>query len=404
MASIKLLLWKHDKKKNETFPIAIRITKDRKTRYIFTGKYIKEKDWDPKNSKVKKSYPNSTYLNNFLISKLAEANKTILELEAEDKVVSSKNIKNEIVKPISNKSFNEVAKEFLDELEENKKLTRLSSNKPLVNHVIEFGKTNSLKFHDIDESFLRKFATFLKTKKGNSQRSVINAYILIRTLFNRAIKQGIIDRKYYPFGSGKITIRFPETEKIGLNEDEVRAIENLDKLTPNELHAKNIWLFSFYLAGIRVSDVLHIKWKDIYDQRLHYRMSKNGKLLSLNLPQKVFPILSFYNEYKRNNNDFVFPELRDIDMSDPKAILAKTKATNKKLNKYLLGIAKKAEIQKKITMHTARHTFAHIGGNKISIPTLQKLFRHTSITTTINYMNQFKHKDFDEALDSVVDF
>ena len=92
MASIKVILWKHDKKINDTFPIAIRITKNRKTKYIFTGKYIKEKDWDLKNSKVKKSYPNSAYLNNFLISKLAEANKTLLELEAGDKVVSSKNI------------------------------------------------------------------------------------------------------------------------------------------------------------------------------------------------------------------------------------------------------------------------------------------------------------------------
>ena len=133
-------------------------------------------------------------------------------------------------------------------------------------------------------------------------------------------------------------------------------------------------------------------------------MNKNSKLLSLNPPKKVLPILDKYKKYKRNNNDFIFPELQSTNISDSKSVLAKIKATNKKLNKYLSKIAQKAEIDKKVTMHTARHSFAHIGGNKISIPTLQKLFRHTSITTTINYMNQFKHKDFDEALDSVVNF
>ena len=70
MASIKELLWKHDKKKDGTFPIALRITQNRKTRYIFTGKYVFEKDWDAKACKVKKSYPNSTRFNNFLLTKL----------------------------------------------------------------------------------------------------------------------------------------------------------------------------------------------------------------------------------------------------------------------------------------------------------------------------------------------
>jgi hypothetical protein len=44
MATVKILLWKHYKKKDNKFPIAIRITKDRKTRYVFTGKYVAEKD------------------------------------------------------------------------------------------------------------------------------------------------------------------------------------------------------------------------------------------------------------------------------------------------------------------------------------------------------------------------
>ena len=84
--------------------------------------------------------------------------------------------------------------------------------------------------------------------------------------------------------------------------------------------------------------------------------------------------------------------------------MAKTKSANKRFNKYLTKIAEKANIEKKLSMHISRHSFAHIAGDTIPIPTLQRLFRHTSITTTVNYMSQFIHKDFDEALDSVVNF
>ncbi len=404
MASIKILLWKHDNKKDGTFPIALRITQNRKTRYIFTGKYILEKDWDDKASKVKKSHPNSTRLNNFLINKLGEANKALLDLEAEDKVISSKQVKREITNPLSSTNFNDVAQDFLKELENNNKLSRLAPDRVRVNYLIEFANTDNLQFREIDETFLRRFMTFLKAKKVNSQRSVINTLVVIRTIYNRAIKMGIVDRKHYPFGADKIRIKYPESEKIGLSVEEMQIIESLDNLTPQEEHTRNVWLFSFFLAGMRVADCLQIRWSNIYDGRLHYRMNKNDKLLSLKLPAKIFPILKVYENQKQLDDDFIFPEMKKATLNDYKDMLAKTKTANKKFNKYLAKIAEKAEIDKKLTMHISRHTFGNISGDKIPIQTLQRLYRHSSITTTINYQSNFIHKDFDEALDSVVNY
>lgn len=404
MASIKIILWKHDQKKDGTFPLALRITHNRKTRYSFTGKYIFMKDWDAAASKVKKSHPNSTRLNNFLLTKLKEANKTLLDLETEDKSISSKQIKKEITAPLNKKSFNEVSRIYLKELEDNKKLTRLSSDRARVNHFIEFAGSDNINFREIDEAFLRRYMTFLKTKKNNSQRSVINSLIVIRTIYNRAIKMGIVERKYYPFGADKIRIKFPETEKIGLSVDEMQSLESVDNLTPQEEHARNVWLFSFFLAGMRAADVLLIRWSDIYDGRLHYRMNKNEKLLSLKLPDKIYPILKAYEDQKENSDDFIFPEMKKADLSNPKDVLAKTKTANKKFNLYLEKVAEKAKIDKKLTMHIARHTFGNISGDKIPIQTLQRLYRHSSITTTIQYQANFIHKDFDDALDSVVNY
>lgn len=227
---------------------------------------------------------------------------------------------------------------------------------------------------------------------------------MIRTIYNRAIKLGIVDRKHYPFGSDKIRVKFPETEKIGLTKNELIKLESVENLTENETHARNVWLFSFYFAGIRVADLLKIRWNDIFDDRLHYRMNKNSKLLSLKIPDKVFPILKDYINDKQNDEDFIFPEMKKADLNNSKDVYAKTKTANKKFNKYLETVADKAKISKKVTMHIARHTFGNISEDKIPINMLQKFYRHSSITTTINYQSNFMHRDADDALDSVINF
>lgn len=133
-------------------------------------------------------------------------------------------------------------------------------------------------------------------------------------------------------------------------------------------------------------------------------MNKNSKLLSLKIPEKVFPILDYYKSEKLNVDDFVFPEMKKADFKNAKDVYAKTKTATKKFNKYLVEVAKKAKVTKKVTMHIARYTFGYISEDKIPLKTLQKLYRHSSITTTINYQANFIHKEADEALESVINF
>lgn len=402
-SSIKVTLRKKANKQG-LYPLVVRITKNRKTTYLYTGHYIDIKYWDGDNREVRKSHPNSKRLNNLLINKLAEANQTLIDLQTHKNDISSKQIKKEIAAPLSKTSFKEMADKYLDDLEKTNKLQRLSSDKARVGHFVKFVDNDDLSFQEIDESLLRKFSLFLKTTRKVSQRSVINNLIVIRTLYNQAIRLGIVDRKLYPFGADKIRIKFPETEKIGLTKEEIQTIEALEGLSEQQSHARNVWLFSFYLAGMRVGDVLKIKWSDIYDGRLHYRMGKNEKLLSFKLPEKIISILNLYKKSKQSDRDFVFPEMKNANLKIPKDVFNKVKTANKKFNKYLERIAEKAEIDKKLTMHIARHSFGNISGDKIPIQMLQKLYRHSSITTTIIYQANFMHKETDDALEKVINF
>jgi integrase/recombinase XerD len=402
-SSIKITLRKKANKEG-LYPLAIRITKNRKATFVYTGYYLDIKHWDEKNKRVKKSHPISTRLNNLLLNKLSEASKTVIDLQSSNQDFSSKEIKKSIVKPLGEETFNSVSKRFLEELLENKKLSRLNSDKPRIKHVIEFAKSESLYFNEINEDFLNRFMSYLRIKRKNSERSIVNNLIVIRTLFNRAIKEGIVEQKLYPFGKDKIKIRFPESEKIGLTIEEVKKIENLEDLSLQENHARNVWLFSFYCAGMRLGDVLKIKWSDIIDKRLHYQMNKNSKRLSIPLSEKVSVILESYKKDKSKSDDFIFPELKVANLKSAQDVLTKTKTATKKFNKFLESIAKKTEIDKKVTMHIARHTFGNISGDKISIQILQKLYRHSHISTTMNYQSNFMHKEEDEALDKVINF
>ncbi|SRX52760.1 site-specific integrase [Aequorivita sp. CIP111184] len=401
-SNTKIVLRKKANKEGE-FPLAIRITKNRRSNYHYIGHYINDKFWDLKNCRVKNTHPNALKLNNLLLSELSIANQTLIELQSRKKDFSANQIKNEIYSSNANANFFALAEVYLDEMKDNNKLARLSSDKPRVKHVLEFSKSKQLTFQEIDESFLKKFILYLR-KRPMSERSIVNTLIVVRTIYNRAIKSNIVDSKLYPFGAKKIRIKFPETEKIGLTKDEVKSIELLKNLSPSEIHARNVWLFSFYFAGIRAADILKIRWSDIYDDRLHYRMNKNSKLLSLKIPDKVLPILDYYKPEKLNENDFVFPEIKKADFKNAKDVYAKTRTATKKFNKYLVEVAKKAKITKKLTMHIARHSFGHISEDKIPIKMLQKLYRHSSVTTTILYQSNFIHKDADEALDSVINF
>ena len=402
-SNVKIVLRKKPNKEG-LYPLAIRITKNRSSNYHYIGNYIDIKDWDEKNIRVKKSHPNAARLNNLLSTKLSEASKKLLELQSEKKDITASQIKNKLYSSSKSTSFFEVANEFLNELETNKKLARHSADKARVNHILSFVKSRQLTFQEIDEQFLRKFRGYLMATRKISERSIVNNLVVIRTIYNRAIKMGIVDKKLYPFGSDKIRIKFPETEKVGLTKEEIVSLESVENLSENEKHARNVWLFSFYFAGIRTADVLKIRWNDIYDGRLHYRMDKNSKLLSLRIPDKANDILEHYRNRRNSDDDFVFPEMKKANLKDPKDVYAKVKTANKKFNKYLKDAALKAGLYKKVTMHIARHSFGHISEDRIPIKMLQKLYRHSSITTTIKYQSNFIHKDADNALESVVNF
>lgn len=157
---------------------------------------------------------------------------------------------------------------------------------------------------------------------------------------------------------------------------------------------------------MRVSDLFRLKWSDFQNERLHYIMGKNTKGDSLKVPEKAMRLINTYKHEKKNNDDFVFPELKRLteEQLADKFIVQRTIAfAASRTDKFLRNhVAPAAKIEKTLTMHIARHTFGNISGDKIPVQMLQKLYRHSNISTTIDYQANFIHKDADEALEAVI--
>lgn len=398
MGSIKVVLRKNIKA-DGTYPLVIRYTKDRKTFFTYLGHSVRLSDWDAKAQRVKKSYPNATRFNNMLAKAVAEHSDKLLERES-DKADTSVEAMRMAVKASKEKTFFSQANIYIDHLRKTGKSNRLSTDLPRINRFREFLGGADISFKEINPALLRKFMAHLKGTRTITDRTVVNHLIIIRTIYNQAISAGLVDHKYYPFGKGKIVIKFPDSLKIGLSAEEVKALENAE-LSEAENHARNLFLISFYFAGMRVSDVLRLKWSDFQNDRLYYAMGKNLKGGSLKVPDKAKSILEHYS--KDNAHNLVFHDLASLpDLSKTYDVQIRIKTRVKTCNEHLKEIAKQVGIKKPLTMHIARHTFGNLSGDKIPIQLLQKLYRHTSITTTIGYQGHFMHKDADEALDTVI--
>ena len=235
----------------------------------------------------------------------------MLEISSQHKEVSSQIVRKQ-VKSKSGASFFEQAATFVETLRKQGKYNRVSTEQPRINRFQEFLKGKDIAFADITVPLITKFKAYLKGTRQVGERTIMNHLITIRTIYNQGIAEGLVEVKHYPFGKGKIKIKLPDSIKIGLNIEEVKLLEEVDLSQNSRLeHARGLWLLSFHFAGMRVSDVLRLKWADFQNDRLHYKMGKNEKTGSLKVSDKVRTIL---NQYPKNGrHDLIFPELQVLE-------------------------------------------------------------------------------------------
>ena len=399
MSTVTLLFNERKANKKGEVPIWLRIIKDRKTKYISIGIKIKKEHWNFETEKVRKSNPNSQRLNNYISQKISEAEGIALEMESSKKYNSASKVKDAIMGR-SSESFIKYADNYLMKAAENNKIGTIKKSSSIIQKLKDFNEKKDLVFEEFDLEFLKRYESHLK-KIGNSVNTINNNLKEFRKLFNMAVKEGIIKIDKNPFYG--FMMHTEKTEKDYLTDKELAALENLE-LNPEHVinHHRNMFVFASYAGGLRISDILQLKWKNFDGERLVIRTQKTNEILSIKIPDKALAILNFYDKFDTDPvpEHFIFPLLKnDVIYTDPKVLHQAISSATAYTNKNLGILATQAKINKHLHFHTSRHTFATRALRKgMRIEYVSKLMAHTNIRTTQVYA-KIVNEELDKAMD-----
>ena len=350
MANLKLLLDTRRQKSDGTFNVIFRIIHQRKSYSISSGISILESDWNFKKNEIHKSHPNAKIINLSLSKKYFEIQNEIIKLD--------KNFNINLLKSILNGHSLEEQTNFFDYSEKliSKMLAiRKTGNaivyQTAVNKLLQYSNNPKLKFSEIDYAYLEHFKHSL-ILQGLKTNSISNYFRSIRAIYNKAIKEKLVDRSLYPFFDIKISSE--KTSKRAISKQDIILLElSLNKLDEKGYKAVKLFLLSFYLRGISFTDLAYLKHSDIVGDRILYKRRKTHKEYSIKLFPKAKEIISYFSQEKYLLP--IIPESITEDSLEAKKLINQwIKNTNKHLKKTAVYLG----IESSITTYVARHTFA----------------------------------------------
>ena len=212
-----------------------------------------------------------------------------------------------------------------------------------------------------DINLIKKY--LLEKQDWNLSSQTINLHLQAIKYFYREIMKSKIP----------IEIKFAKTPSklpVVLSRNEIEKIINSIK---NSKH--RLFISLAYGTGLRVSEITHLKVKDINTDELiiHVKRAKGGKDRITVFPEKLKDKVEKFIGGK-NSNDFVFASERG------------GKLTERTAQKVFTQALKKSGMQKEATFHSLRHSFAtHLLENGVEVRYVQELLGHANIRTTQIY-------------------
>lgn len=395
MASVTVILRKNKPKPNNEFPLYLRIIKNRKSVFESLGINVLEVLWDDVNKRVKGKYPNSARVNNIIAKKIAEANDKVLELDG--KAGGVKQIKKELSQKVTG-SFVDYFNEYLGELERAQIAGTHRKSKSILKKMTDYNKQRDISFNELDLQFLKNYEKHLR-KLGNSTNTIHANFRVIRMLLNRAVKEDVILIQNNPFQ--KFKSKKESVEKIFLTENELNAFESISISGPTQKIHQDMFVFACYTGGIRISDLLKLKWENFDGKHINIFIQKTKNHLSISVPTKGLIIINKYKPKDEDqSNGYIFPILKNgDDLSKPQDLLTKISSATAHANKNLKSFAKIAKIEKTITFHSSRHTWATRALSKgMPVTHVSKLMGHANLQVTMGYA-KIVNKDLDDAME-----
>ncbi|WP_281298839.1 site-specific integrase [Flavobacterium limnophilum] len=361
-------------------PIYARITVQSKRFEFSTNKFINPERWSSEGAKIRGASEEARTINShldFIKNQINEAEKKLFK---KDITVTSENLKNELFGTRTSKRM--LIPIFQDHNDRIKSLVgqeyapgTLERYETSLKHTKEFLQwkfgVSDFDIIEIDHAFITDYEYFLRSVRKCANNTAVKYIKNFKKIIRICLANGWLDKD--PFANYKSKVR--EVERDFLSQEEVQAIYTKKFATSRLNLVSDIFVFSCF-TGLAYIDVKNLMQSNI-------SLGIDGKRWIFTHRQKTespsrIPLLQIPEEiiqkYAANpqclNEDRLLPVL-----------------SNQKMNSYLKEIADVCGINKELTFHIARHTFATTITltNGVPIESVSKMLGHKSLKTTQHY-------------------
>ncbi|MDA9775555.1 site-specific integrase, partial [Algibacter sp.] len=362
--------------------IYARITVNGKRSEISLKRNVQVNDWDNNRSRCRGNTAKIRFLNAYLdevYNQLLDCHK---QLFAEGKMVSANAIKRRYLGEDDNhKTLKELITyhntNMINVLKFGTMKNYYTTEKYLHKFLCETLKVDDIYLKQLNYRFICDFEQYLRKYKNTkkelslSNNGVMKHLERFKKMINLAFRLEWIPKN--PFI--QFQLKFDKFDRQYLSERELELIENTHYNNERLERVKDCFLFSCY-TGLSYIDVKELTLNQITrgidnNYWIFTKREKTNETVKIPILPKALDII---NKYKTACEKTKSEKLLPL-------------CSNQKANVYLKEIAKDCGIQKNVSFHVARHTFATtvMLSNGVPIETVSKLLGHTKLTTTQIY-------------------
>lgn len=416
LPQVKVMLYTSKTLADGSHPLRLRITKDGDRKYISIGESSPLSYWDVEKEAPRRNHPDQKRLL-ALIKKWEtsydDAAKQLHEIGHPftiDMIIDAVTETNR--KPVKERRgimLLSYLKDIYEQLLVAQRVGNANVYRDTRRVLAKYLDDKDCPFVTVNVSFLNRFETYLRSE-GCADTTMSVYFRTLRAAVNRAISEKMFPVELYPFSRhsserdkfslGKFNLK---TRKRAIPKAEIRSIEAVEVTTHRLVRAKNMFLFSYYCAGINYVDMAQLRWQNVRDGRLQYVRQKTGGLLNLRMHNAAQVILEYYRTLPTFQSDgYVF------DILDPRLHVTQQQIENRlhkikgQVNADLKVIGKEAGIDTPLTTYVARHTFATVL-RKANVPDAKtsQTMDHSTEKVTRGYLNDFEDAEIDEVFDNL---
>ena len=389
--------------KNGQSPLMLRFTHERNTKLVALGLSVTPCHWDKDTEMLRPNCPERATLQSQIDSALAGYRKKIQRLEALDMEVNFDNLFNQTVK---------CTPQLVDSYFEQQIAAMKRAGK--INTAIKYTATRTslskfhpakLRFEDITPKLLDDFETFLHGE-GNLPISISTKFSVLNAVYNKAITDKIFLCKENPFIVYKVGKHWTQTRKRAIQKEDIQRLIQAElpaTRSPYTEFARDIFLFSYFSAGINFKDIATLRYADMEENRIFYHRHKTGKAMTCRLHPQAKKIIAKYICAETIQDDYIFPILDRHAHRTEQQIHNRVHKVLIHINRELKEWSKRLGLTTKLTTYVARHTYATVlKRSGVNIAIISESLGHSDLSTTQIYLDSFENSQIDEAMKNLL--